>query len=65
MSVPSHCAAVTGGTKHGPRSSAKAAGAPAQGQAGARCHDELLHAVGQLDVRWLERWRFPRLSRAL
>jgi hypothetical protein len=57
MSVPSHSAPVTSGTAHGPRSSGKAAGAPVQACAGVRSHDELLHAVGQLDrlLRGLER----------
>ena len=49
MSVPSNFAPTASGTAHGPGSSGKAAGAPGQAQAGARCHDELLHAVAQLD----------------
>lgn len=48
MSVPSHSALVTGGSERGPRSAGKTI-APVQTSNSARSHDELLHAVGQLD----------------
>jgi Hemerythrin HHE cation binding domain len=48
MSVPSHSALVTGATERGPRRAGKTI-APVQTSKSLRSHDDLLHAVGQLD----------------